>query len=70
MAEFSNRIYVPTYKCIYRCTYFKHVPLFWGGGLCAKIFSIKTHNMRLLISVKYFEKYKILDYSISITYCL
>lgn len=37
MAEFSNRIYVPTYKCIYKlqtgaptlntCPFF-----FWGGG--------------------------------------
>lgn len=45
------------------------VPFFVGGG-CAKNVSIKTHNMRLLISVKYFEKFKILDYSISITYCL
>lgn len=78
MAEFSNRIYVPTYKCIYKlqtgAPTLNTCPFFWGGGgrggLCAKIFSINTHNMRLLISVIYFEKYKILDYSISITYCL
>lgn len=75
MAEFSNRIDVPTYKCIYKlqtgAPTLNTCPFFLGGGgLCAKFFSIKTHNMRLLISVKYFEKYKILDYSIIITYCL
>lgn len=73
MAEFSNRIYGPTYKCIYKlqtgAPTLNTCPFFLGGG-CAKNCSIKTHNMRLLISVKYFEKYKILDYSISITYCL
>lgn len=74
MTEFSNRIYVPTYKCIYKlqtgAPTLNTSPFFWGEGGCAKNFPIKTHNMRLLISVKYFEKYKILDYSISITYCL
>lgn len=74
MAEFSNRIYGPTYKCIYKlqtgAPTLNTCPFFFGGGGCAKNCSIKTHNMCLLISVKYFEKYKILDYSICITYCL
>lgn len=47
MAEFSNRIYVPTYKCIYKlqtgaptlntCPFF-----FGGGGVCQKLFHKNT----------------------------
>lgn len=52
MAEFSNRIYVPTYKCIYKLQTgaptlnTKHVSLlFWGGGggvVCQKCFHKNT----------------------------
>lgn len=38
MAEFSNRIYVPTYKCIYKlqtgAPTLNTCPFFLGGGCC------------------------------------
>lgn len=48
MAEFSNRIYVPTYKCIYKlqtgAPTLNTCPFFlWGGGVvCQKCFHKNT----------------------------